>query len=226
MTTQRNKLINPYGTFTVPRSLDGFAHTSSEFVPGASSTHLPQGPHYFAILTYRDLMWLADDGKPPVHPAHLTPQLASQVTQIWAVHVDTFRTTQQVLQTLPPPEEPDYGPPLHPSPKKRPRLEQTHNQLHCANVTTLGKQVIDWYWTRHQQTCQYFTVRGRTAFGTAAWPNEDNRGTHGGVLVLADPSLWSNGRRNLHRPGLRVPSLLVAGHGVYHLGGWLVAQDE
>lgn len=30
--------------------------------------------------------------------------------------------------------------------------------------------------------------QGRTAFGTAACPNDDNTGTHGGILVLADPS--------------------------------------
>ena len=149
-------------------------------------------------------MWIADDGKPPIHLEHLTPQLASQVTQIWAVHIDAFRTTQQVIRSLPPPEEPDYDPPLHPSPDKRPRLEQAHNQLHFGNVTNFGKQVLDWYWARqsevyifvethldpqkHQQTCQYFTIRGRTAFGTPAQPNEDNTGAHGGILVLGDQS--------------------------------------
>ena len=149
-------------------------------------------------------MWLADDGKPPIHLDHLTPQLASQVTQIWAVRIDTFRTTQQVLRSLPSPEEPDFDPPLHPSPDKRARLEQEHNQLHFANITNFGKQVLDWYWSRHsevhilvephldpqkhQQTCQYFTVRGRTAFGTPAQPNADNTGTHGGILILGDPS--------------------------------------
>lgn len=67
-------------------------------------------------------------------------------------------------------------------------------------MTNFGKQVIDWYWTRqsevyifaethldpqkHQQTCQYFTARGRTACGTPAWPNEDNSGTHTGILML------------------------------------------
>ena len=203
--TKHKKILNPYGTFTAPRSLDGFARTSTEFVPAALICH--RGPshesgHYFAILIYRDLMWLADDGKPPIHLAHLTPQLASQVTQVWAVHIDTFRTTQQVIQMLPPAEEPDFDPPLHPSPEKRPRLEQTHNQLHYANVTTFGRQI--WYWTRkseahifvethldpqrHEQTCQYYTIRGRTAFGVPASPNDDNSGTHGGFLVLGDPT--------------------------------------
>ena len=61
-----------------------------------------------------------------------------------------------------------------------------------------------WYWSRqsevyilvethldqqqHQQTCQYFTIRGRTAFGTPALANDTNTGSHGGILVLADPS--------------------------------------
>ena len=207
ITTKHTKIVNTYGTFTVPRSLDGFARTSSEFVPAALVCH--RAPthntgHYFAILIYRDLMWLADDSKPPIHLEHLTPQLASQVTQVWAAHIDTFRTTQQVIRSLPPPEEPDFDPPLHPSPEKRPRMEQQHNQLHFANVTNFGKQALDWHWSRqsevyifaethldpqkHQQTCQYFTIRGRTAFGAPAMPNEDDTGTHGGLLVLGDPS--------------------------------------
>ena len=39
---------------------------------------------------------------------------------------------------------------------------------------------------KRQQTCQYFTIRGRTAFGAPAQANEDNTGTHGGILVLGD----------------------------------------
>ena len=149
-------------------------------------------------------MWIADDGKPPIHLEHLTPQLASQVTQVWAVHIDTFKTTQQVLRSLPPPEQPDFDPPLHPSPDKRPRIEQQHNSLHFANITHFGRQVLDWYWSRksevyilvethldpqqHQQTCQYFTIRGRTAFGTPALANDSKTGSHGGILVLGDVS--------------------------------------
>ena len=103
------------------------------------------------------------------------------------------------MRSLPPPEEPDFDPPLHPRPEKKPRLEKQHNQLHFANVTHFGKQVLDWYWSRqsevyifvethldpqqHQQTCQYFTIRG------TALPNEGNTtGTHGGILELGDPS--------------------------------------
>lgn len=90
-------------------------------------------------------MWLADDGKVPTHLPHLTPKLASQITQVWAV---TFKTPQQVLQGVPPPGKPDYDPPLYPSPNKRARHAQDHNLLHYGNVTHLGRQVIDGYWTR------------------------------------------------------------------------------
>ena len=205
--TKHKKVLSPYGTFTVPRSMDGFARASTEFVPAALICHRGanhEAGHYFAILIYRDLMWLADDGRVPTHLPRLTPQLASQVVQIWAVHIDTFTTTQQIIQRLPPPAEPDFDPPLHPSPEKKPRLEQAHCRLHYANVTNFGRQVIDWYWTRtsepyifvethldpqqHEQTCQYYTVRGRTAFGTPAWPNSDNSGNHGGILILGDQS--------------------------------------
>lgn len=150
-------------------------------------------------------MWLADDGKVPTHLPFLTPKLASQITQVWAISLDTFRTPQQIWQNLPAPEEPDFDPPLHPSPQKRARKVQDHNRLHYGNVTNFGRQVIDWYWTRegdahvfaethpdpqtHHEICQYFTIRGRTVFGIPAWPNKDNAGTHGGILVLADPSM-------------------------------------
>ena len=149
-------------------------------------------------------MWLADDGQVPTHLPNLTPSLASQITQVWAVNIDCFKTPQQVLQGLPPPEEPDFEPPLHPSPLKRARHEQQHNVLHFGNVTNFGKQVIEWYWTRdsgvyifaethldqqrHHELCQYCSIRGRTVFGTPAESNPDNTGTHGGMLVLADPA--------------------------------------
>lgn len=149
-------------------------------------------------------MRLADDGKVPTHLPHLTPKLASQITQVWAVSIDTFKKPQQVLSGLPPQEEPDYDPPLHPSPHKKARLAQERNKLHYGNVTNMGRQVIGWYWTRdsevhilaethldpqrHHEICQYFSIRGRIAFGTPAWPNEENSGTHEGLLVLADPS--------------------------------------
>ena len=64
-------------------------------------------------------MWLADDGKVPTYLPFLTPKLASQITQIWAVSLDVFRTPQQIRRSLPPMEEPDYDPPLHPSPNKK-----------------------------------------------------------------------------------------------------------
>ena len=135
--TKRQKPFNPYGTFTMPRSLDGFSRTATEFVPAVLICHrgqTHQDGHYFAILIYRDLMWLADDGQVPTHLPNLTPSLASQITQVWAVNIDCFKTPQQVLQGLPPPEEPDFEPPLHPSPLKRARLEQQHNILHFGNA--------------------------------------------------------------------------------------------
>ena len=205
--TKHQKPFNPYGTFTVPRSLDGFSRTSTEFVPAVLICHKGRTHHeghYFAILIYRDLMWIADDGKVPQHLPHLTPALASQITQVWAVNIDCFKTPQQVLHGLPPADEPDFDPPLHPSPVKRARYAQDHNSLYYANVTNLGKQVIEWYWTRdsgiyifvethldpqkHWELSQYFSIRGRTVFGTPAEPNQEQTGTHGGIMVIADPA--------------------------------------
>ena len=143
--TKHTKPLNPYGTFRVPRSLDGFARTSSQLVSAVLICH--KGPshetgHYFAILIYRDLMWIADDGKAPTHLPHLTPKLASQLIQVWAVHVDTFKTPQQVLRDLPPAEEPDFEPPLHGSPPKRARYEQGRNLWKCHKLWMTSHRLV------------------------------------------------------------------------------------
>ena len=101
---------------------------------------------------------------------------------------------------MPAPESPDYDPPLHPSPAKRPKPNEEAMRLHFANITSLGKQVIEWYWARycelyifvetyldhkqHASMCQYFTTRGRQAMGMAAAKNATNDGPHGGILLL------------------------------------------
>ena len=247
--TKHSKPFNPYGTFTMPRSLDGFARASTEFVPAVLTCHrghTHQAGHYFAILIYRDLMWIADDGKVQVHLQdlpHLTPKLASQITQVWAVSLDTFKTPQQVLQGLPPPEEPHYDPPLRASPTKKARLEQGHNMLHFGNVTNMGRQVIDWYWTRdsgiyilaetdldpqkHQELCQYFTIRGRIAFGTPASPNNDNTGNHAWwPFGPCGSGLWDHGVRCLHHPWLWLPSFPMASYRNHHPGDWPISQDR
>lgn len=116
------------------------------------------------------------------------------------MRVDTFRTPQQVIRDLPAPEELDYDPPPRASPRKQARHSQARNRLHYGNVTNFGRQVIDCYWTRDSEVyifaathldpqrrheiCQYVNIRGRTP----AWPNPDNNGTRGGLLVLADLS--------------------------------------
>ena len=82
----------------------------------------------------------------------------------------------------------------------------SNNTMSCILATSqnFGKQVTDWYWTRDSgiyifaetpldqqrryELCQYFSIRGRTVFGTPADSNQDNTGTHGGMLVLADPA--------------------------------------
>ena len=60
--------MNPHGTFTVPVSLDGFSRRQEEYVPVAlicHKGHNHMSGHYYAVLMYRDLLWLADDGQTP-----------------------------------------------------------------------------------------------------------------------------------------------------------------
>ena len=164
--TKHNKPFNPYGNFTVPRSLDGFARTSAEFVPAVLICHRGKTHttgHYFAILIYRDLTWLADDGKVPTYLPFLTPKLASQITQVWAVSVWTLSEHLN-----------KYGRASHDlrTPTLADRSLIGTEPVHIFAETHLDPQ-------RHCEICQYFTIRRRTAFGTPA---------HGGLLVLADPS--------------------------------------
>ena len=77
--TKHKRALNPHGPCTVPRSLHGFSRASSEYIPIAYICH--RGPthdtgHYFTILVYKDLMWIADDGGTPKVLPFLTPQLS------------------------------------------------------------------------------------------------------------------------------------------------------
>ena len=201
--TKHKRALNPHGTFTVPRSLDGFSRASAECIPIAYICH--RGPthdsgHYFTILVYRDLMWIADDGGHPTVLPFLTPQLAGQIVQIWAVETTAFVKPRQIQRAMPEPETPDYDPPLHGTPPKKARHTQDSMKLHVANITTFGRHTLDWLWSRdndihilvethrdkqkHNTMCQYFEVRGKHAFGLPAHTNSTNEGNHGGILIL------------------------------------------
>ena len=181
------------------QDLNKFSRASAECMPTAYVCH--GGPNhdtghiYFVILVYRDLMWLADDGRAPTVLPFLTPQLAGQIVQVWAVQTSVFVTPRQIARALPPPEPPDFDPPLHETPPKKARFTQQLLRLNYANITSFGKQVLDWLWSRDNELClfvetrsdkqkrytmcQYFAVRVRCAFGAPAFSNTDNTGTHG-----------------------------------------------
>ena len=203
--TKHKRALNPHGPYTVPRSLDGFSRASEEYIPLAYICH--RGPthqtgHYYAILVYKDLMWIADDGATPKVLPFLTPQIAGQIVQVWGIQTSALITPRQIARALPPPETPDYDPPLHGAPPKKARHTQDNMRLHVANITAFGKGTLDWYWTRdneiyiliethldrqkHHSMCQYFEVRGRHAFGYPAHSNATNDGNHGGILVIYD----------------------------------------
>ena len=130
----------------------------------------------------------------------LTPQLAGQIVQIWAVETTAFVTPRQIQRALPAPETPDYDPPQHGTPPKRAKHTQDSMKLHVANITTFGRHTLDWLWSRdndihimvethldkqkHNTLCQYFEVRGKHAFGLPAHTNCNNDGNHGGILIL------------------------------------------
>ena len=202
--TKHKRALNPHGPYTVPRSLDGFSRASTEYIPMAYICH--RGPtheteHYYTILVYKDLMWIADDGGTPKVLQFLTPQIAGQIVQVWGIQTSALITPRQIARALPPPETPDYDPPLHGTPPDKARHTQDNMRLHVGNIA-FGKSTLDWYWTRdneiyimvethldrqkHQTMCQYFEVRGRHAFGYPAHANSNNDGTHGGIIAIYD----------------------------------------
>ena len=175
--TKHKRALNPHGPYTVPRSLDGFSRASAEYLPMAFICH--RGPthdtgHYYTILVYKDLMWIADDGATPKVLPFLTPQIAGQIVQVWGIQTSALLTPRQIARALPPPQSPDYDPPLHNTPPKKARHTQDNMRLNVANITAFGKGTLDWYWTRdneiyvmiethldqqkHQSMCQYFEV--------------------------------------------------------------------
>ena len=148
--TKHKRALNPHGPHTVPRSLDGFSRARAEYIPMAYVGH--RGPthetgHYYAILVYKDLMRIADDGATPKVLPFLTPQIAGQIVQVWGILV----TPRQIARALPPPESPDCRPPLHGTPPKKARFTQEQMRLNVANITAFGKNTLDWYWARDNE---------------------------------------------------------------------------
>ena len=133
--TEHHRTLNPHGTFTVPTSLDGFSRRQEEYVPVAlicHNGHNHLSAHYYAVLMYRDLLWLADDGQTPKVIPNLTPQIAKDIIQLWAIQLSHFRTPQDVARTLPAPESPDFEPPDAPIAQQKGQTQyRTHEAPLC-----------------------------------------------------------------------------------------------
>ena len=167
--------------------------------------------HYYTVLIYKDMFWIADDGQYPQPLPALTANMRRCIVQVWAVPscalADEFRpgsmtrvSRAMIRAAEQEAEEVEILPPT-----KRARVEGTSKhmlQVHFANVTQFGKSVQEWFWSRPDgvhlftethldeqktnQQLQYFHVRGRNGFGQKAHVN-DGGGTHGGFLVLHMP---------------------------------------
>ena len=89
---------------------------------------------------YQDLLWLADGGQTPKVIPNLTRQIAGDIIQTMGHPSLSFQdSSRHKARTMPAPESPDYDPPLHPSPAKRPKPNEEAMRLHFANITSLGK---------------------------------------------------------------------------------------
>ena len=97
-------------------------------------------------------MWIADDGATPKVLPFLTPQIAGQRVQVWGIQTSALVTPREIARALPPLESPDYDPPLHGTPPKKARFTQEHMRLNVANITAFGKNTLDWYWARDNES--------------------------------------------------------------------------
>ena len=135
----------------------------------------------------------------------LTPQLAGQIVQIWAVQTSAFATPRQIARALPEPETPDYDPR---STAHRPKRPDSH-RTPCGSMWQILQPLANTPWTGFgAETMTYMSwlrltwtnkstvhsanilrcemVRGRHAFGMPAHTNATNEGNHGGILILHD----------------------------------------
>lgn len=149
--------------------------------------------HYFAVLQYRGLFWIVDDGAFPKPLPRLHEQLKAQIFQVWAVPSSRLLPEDVRCELCTETREETLE---GPSAKRR----QTDSiEFAFGNVTSCGQAVRSWLLTRARspflmmethlgaaelaKVAQWFSARGWQVFGEEA-AESPKEGTLAGVLAL------------------------------------------
>ena len=144
--------------------------------------------HFTAIHALDNVFWSVDDNQFPQPIGGLTDQQETEVLQVWLVHDPMQDDSDDILISQPA--------------TKKTKTHYDDVLLCFANVTSFGKKVQDWVWSKAdhliflqethlseaklQETMQYFIIRGWRALGVPAMAT-GRGGNTGGFLCLHPP---------------------------------------
>ena len=176
----------------LPYSNDGIAVAKAYYRVLAMVLHQGEthdSGHFMAIHAVDNAYWLVNDNIFPKPISNLSEQHGKEVIQLWLI-LDPNDEMQV-----------DFVAEESPPPKKQ-KTHYDEINLCFANVTTFGKKVQDWVWSKadhllflqethlnlnkSNEALQYFIVRGWKGIAVPA-AKTDKGGTTGGFLCLHPP---------------------------------------
>lgn len=149
--TKRNRPLDistGIPVITIPFSEDGVHVRSATYkiVSLILILHKGQGHengHYVAIHALDNAYWYADDDTFPVPLPHLTDLRRQEIVQVWLVHERSGELVPDTVEAL------------EPSHPKRAKHHSETLQFVFANVTSFGRRVQDWVWTKGEHILLY-----------------------------------------------------------------------
>ena len=188
--TKHNRPLDLSTTITIPFSEDGINVHSATYRIVSMILHKGQGHqngHYVAIHAMDNAYWYADDGTFPAPLPQLLDSHRQEIVQVWLVHECSGELVPDTVEAL------------EPSQPKRARRHTETLHFVFANVTSFGRRVQDWVWTKGEhillfqethlgqkkmeEAQQYFNTRGWKSHGLPAEPT-GRGGNTGGFLIL------------------------------------------
>ena len=188
--TKHQRAVEIPTRVSIPFSEDGIHVHSATYTVVSLVLHKGQSHeagHYVAIHALDNAYWYADDESYPVPIEHLTDLHLTEIVQVWLA----FECNGELV--------PDTIEALVPSQAKRAKRYSEVLHFVFANVTSFGRRVQDWLWTKGEhiillqethlgqkklaEAQQYFSTRGWKTHGVPAEPT-GRGGTAGGFLVL------------------------------------------
>ena len=185
--TKHHRQVEVPPVITVPYSNDGVSVSKAGYRTVAMILHHGEdhhSGHFTAIHALDNALWSVDDNQFPQPIGELTSLQESAILQVWLVHDHMLDDSDDLFV-----------------PEPAPKKTKTHYEdvLMCfANVTSFGKKVQDWVWSKAdhllflqenhlsdnklQDVMQYYTTRGWRALGIPA--EATGRGSNTGGFLL------------------------------------------